>query len=101
MGPVKRPDSMLISKTLTEHLESYSNVEPIFKFHGHSNGASLLNRILIESDNPKIITGITSGSQLCADMWHDDSFHVGGDDNAYNTPKQNLTKRRILQLCGE
>lgn len=98
--PTTRADSRLISQTLTEYLETFSNVKPIFQLHGHSNGASLVNRILVESDNPKITTGITSGSQLAVDFWHDGSFYIGGDDNAYNTPKARLTKRRILQHVG-
>lgn len=98
--PTTRPDSRLISQTLTEYLETFANVKPVFQLHGHSNGASLVNRILIESDNPKITTAITRGSQLAVDFWHDGSFHIGGNNNAYNTPKARLTKRRILQLVG-
>eukprot|EP00966_Prymnesium_polylepis_P310592 7175894-Prymnesium_polylepis.1 len=59
-----RDDAYYVGTTLVDHLASFSNVAPSFKLYGHSNGAALVNRILIENDDPRITHGVTSVSQL-------------------------------------
>lgn len=98
--PSKRDDTTLIGTRLTEYLSSFSNVQPVFKLVGFSNGAGLVNRILIESENPMITAAVTCSSQLNEQQWHDGQFYVGGQDNLYAIPKHTLTKRRVLQLTG-
>lgn len=96
----KRDDVNLIGKQLPEFLASFSNVQPTFKFVGFSNGAGLLNRILIENDDPQIVAAVTCGSQLNVFQCHDGLLYVGGADNTYTNPKPALRPRRVLQITG-
>lgn len=98
--PSTRDDTILIGTNLTDYLARFSNVEPTFKLVGFSNGAGLVNRILIENDDPQIASAVTCSSQLNTQQWHDGDFYIGGSDNAYNTSKPKLTRRRLMQLTG-
>lgn len=98
--PSSRDDTTLIGTGLTEYISTFSNVQPTFKLVGFSNGAALVNRILIENDTPLIVAAVTCSSQLNQQQWHDGQFYIGGDDNSYSTPKQTFRERRVLQLTG-
>jgi predicted esterase len=102
--PSKEDDVLFVGSTLLAHLESFSNVEPEFKLLGYSNGAALTNRILIENDDPRITAAVTMVCQLPAVLYHDSTFYIGttipGGDNEYVTPKDTLTKRRLLLIVG-
>lgn len=98
--PTTRDDVTLIGTTLIQYLRSFSNVHPTFKLMGHSNGAGLINRILIENGDASIVSAVTCGSQLNTKQWHDDWFFIGGTDNAYTTKKHWLLQRRLLQITG-
>merc|ERR1712070_989614 len=60
----------------------------------------MINRLLIENDDARITTAVTSVSQLNTQQWHDGNFYIGGADNAYTTVKPSLTHRRLLQMTG-
>eukprot|EP00427_Karlodinium_veneficum_P004016 CAMPEP_0169152564 /NCGR_PEP_ID=MMETSP1015-20121227/51577_1 /TAXON_ID=342587 /ORGANISM="Karlodinium micrum, Strain CCMP2283" /LENGTH=372 /DNA_ID=CAMNT_0009222359 /DNA_START=149 /DNA_END=1264 /DNA_ORIENTATION=+ len=89
-----------VGTTLLQHLASASNTNGNFALLGNSNGAALINRILIENDNSQIVAAITDVSQLNAEQYKSDNFMIGGSTNEYNTPKNTLTKRTLLQLTG-
>lgn len=93
-------DTTFVGNTLLDHLCKFPNVEPDFKFFGHSNGAGLTNKLLIESDDPRISGGVTSNGQLIDFQYHDSSFYVGGPELDYTKPKTSLTPRKFLQLTG-
>ena len=99
----KTNDQYFVGTTLVDHLASFANVLPNFTLYGVSNGAALANRILIENDDPRIMAGITDGSQLITLQYRpslNGSFYVGGPNNAYTTVKTSLTSRRVLQIVG-
>lgn len=89
-----------VGTTLVQHLASASNTNGNFALLGNSNGAALINRILIENESSQIVAAITDVSQLNAEQYKSDNFMVGGSINEYNTPKNALTKRTLLQLTG-
>eukprot|EP00966_Prymnesium_polylepis_P163394 3776953-Prymnesium_polylepis.1 len=94
------PDVRFIELIL-DALAAYSNVrvEDAGLF-GHSNGAGLVNRFLIESDDARVQRAVTDASQLNVFQFHDGSFFVGGDDNAFTVPRPTLTRRRLLAVQG-
>jgi len=96
----KEDDALYVGTTLMNHLVEASNVKPEFTLFGHSNGAALTNRILIENDDARIVAAITDVSQLNTHQYHDGNFYIGGSDNSYTTVKSSLTKRKLLQLTG-
>lgn len=96
----KLDDVGFVGKTLLDHLATFSNVKPVFTIAGNSNGAALVNRILIENDDARIMTAVTTVSQLNGKQYRDGKFYIGGSDNVYTTVKQKLTKRRLLQITG-
>jgi poly(3-hydroxybutyrate) depolymerase len=96
----KEDDALYVGTTLVNHLVEASNVKPEFTLFGHSNGAALTNRILIENDDARIVAAITDVSQLNTHQYHDGNFYIGGSDNSYTTVKSSLTKRKLLQLTG-
>ena len=64
-SPSQEDDCAYIGHSMLEHLATFDNVRPdAFKLLGHSNGAGLTNRILIESDDPRITHAITDSSQV-------------------------------------
>jgi len=71
-----------------------------FKLLGSSNGAALINRILIENDDTRITHAVTDVSQLNTHQYHDGNFYVGGSDNSYTTVKQTLTPRNLYIVVG-
>lgn len=94
-------DVVFVASTLVEHLASFVNVRPIFDLFGTSNGAALVNRILIDNDDTRIRRAVTSVSQLnTAQFQSDGAFHKGGSTNAYTEVKRSLTRRAVLSLVG-
>ena len=86
-------DQRFIGRTLLAHLASFENVQPTFVLFGFSNGAALVNRIMIENDDARITHSITVSSQLNAYQYRDGNFYVGGEDNTYTEIKRRLTRR--------
>lgn len=94
-------DAAYVGTTLLDHLASYSNVQPnSFKMYGASNGAALVNRILIENDGGRIVAAVTDGSQLNTHQYRNGAFYVGGASNSYTTVKATLMPRALLQVTG-
>jgi len=96
----KRDDLTVIGETLLEYLSSFDNVKPQFKLIGFSQGAGLVNRFLVENNNPHITHAVTCGTQLTLWQWRNGSFFVGGKDHDFQTSKKGLQHRRILQITG-
>jgi len=94
-------DDVEFIKLLIDHLASKSNVNANHvQLYGTSNGAALVNRILIESTDARIVRGVTSVSQLNQMQYHDGNFYVGGNDNSYTQVQPSLLRREILALQG-
>ena len=75
---------------------------------GYSNGAALTNRIMIESDDSRIVAGAPEVSQLNDKQYQTGQFRTGttvavqeGDHNTYNTVKTALLHRAIFTMLGE
>ena len=94
-------------RSFVEHLAAFSNVDGTsFKLVGHSNGAAIVNRILIENDNPKITHAVTDAAQLNALQYQASGpqgagVYVGGSTNQYTTLKTSFpAPRSVLQVTG-
>ena len=97
--PSSEPDADFVGRVLLNHVANYANVSPSFHLFGQSNGAALTNRILIENDDGRLLTGITDSAQLNEYQWHNGSFFQGGASNDYSVQKV-PRQRRIFQITG-
>ena len=89
---------------LIYRLKTFENVSPNFSLYGESNGAALINSILIESDDKDILSVVTDGSQLNTYQYKNNNFYIQGERengiNKFIDIKKNLLPRRILSLQG-
>jgi len=92
-------DAGFVGKTLLEHVASFDNVVPEFTMMGYSQGGTLVNRVLIENDDPRITAAITDSAQFMTLQYHNSSFWAGGADDSYSTPKV-VKPRRLLMIFG-
>ena len=96
--PSRENDASFVGSTLLDYCASFSNVKPLFKLLGSSNGAALVNRILIEVDDPRIRAAVTDSSQLNTRQYHNGHFYLGGPQNGYSTIKPRLSPTMVLQI---
>jgi len=99
-------DDVAFVHAILDQLATYPNVN-VHKTHlwGFSNGAALTNRVMIESDDTRIVGGVTEVSQLNAFQYHNGQFWVGtrsgSDTVTYDTAKGALTQRRVFAMQGD
>ncbi len=82
-------------------LGSFENVQKDnFSVMGSSNGAALVNQLLIESRLPNIRNYISGVSPL--NVWQHDGeqFKSKGMDNNYRTPANPMKGKRLLNISG-
>lgn len=82
-------------------IASYENVrKDNFSIMGASNGAALVNQMLIESKLPNIRNYISGVSPL--NVWQHDGeqFKAKGTDNDYRKPTQPMTGKRLMNISG-
>jgi poly(3-hydroxybutyrate) depolymerase/uncharacterized coiled-coil DUF342 family protein len=82
-------------------LASYENVQKDnFSIMGASNGAALVNQMLIESKLPNIRNYISGVSPL--NVWQHDGeqFKAKGTDNNYRKPTKPMTGKRLMNISG-
>jgi hypothetical protein len=101
--PSLEDDVSFIGKLLLDHLAARPNVRPEFKLYGMSNGSSLVHRICIEIDDPRIVAAITDSTQLDTKMYDEQAgaFMVGGLDNTFATAKGAILPRSMLAMVGK
>jgi len=75
------------------------NVDHV-QLYGSSNGAALVNRILIESVDARILRAVTDVSQLNDRQYRGGQFYIGGASNEYSTVQPTLVCREIMSLQG-
>jgi len=83
---------------LMDRLAQHANVLPRYTLFGFSQGAALLNRILIENDDPRIVAAVSWHSQLNTLQYHDGSFHSFHVNNRHRARRWTLVNRAVLQL---
>jgi polyhydroxybutyrate depolymerase len=82
-------------------IASYENVQKDnFSIMGASNGAALVNQMLIESKLPNIRNYISGVSPL--NVWQHDGeqFKAKGTDNNYRKPTKPMTGKRLMNISG-
>lgn len=88
-------------ETIIRELATFDNVDATdVTIMGNSNGAALVNQILIESKLPNIRNYISGVSPL--NVWQHDgnNFKAKGDDNNYKTVAQPAKGKRLLNISG-
>ena len=95
------PDVEFIQEILLQ-LRTFANVDASrIVIIGSSNGAALINRLLIELNGALFQSAIKLAGQLNTYQYNNDQFWydpTGG--NAYDTPIQPAQRRRILSIVG-
>lgn len=95
------PDVEFIRDILLQ-LRTYANVDASrIVIIGSSNGAALINRLLIELNGALFQSAIKLAGQLNTNQYNNDQFWydpTGG--NAYDTPIEPAQRRRILSIVG-
>jgi poly(3-hydroxybutyrate) depolymerase len=89
-------------RDLILQLRSYDNVDAgRIIILGSSNGAALVNRLLIELDGGLFQEGIKLVGQMNESQFHDNAFwHDPSNGNAYDTQIEPAGERRILSITG-
>ncbi len=97
----KAPDVDFI-RNLILQLRTYSNVDASrIVIIGSSNGAALINRLLIELNGALFQTAIKLTGQLNTDQYNQNQFwHDPTGGNAYDTSTDPAQRRRILSIVG-
>lgn len=67
---------------------------------GHSSGSLIVNRILIENDDPRIVRAVTAASQLNHLQYRNGNFYICGDGTYAIRKTTALTPREIFSLQG-
>ena len=95
------PDVEFIRDIILQ-LRTYANVDASrIIIIGSSNGAALINRLLIELNGALFQSAIKLAGQLNTNQYNNDQFWydpTGG--NAYDTPIEPAQRRRILSIVG-
>merc|ERR1719183_2771651 len=73
----KLPDVDFVAQAI-DYVCARPNVDPQVCIFGFSDGAGLANRLLIESDDPRIIRVVTDASQLNTLQFQNGGFRIGG-----------------------
>lgn len=95
------PDVDFVRELILQ-LRSYDNVDAgRIILIGSSNGAALVNRLLIELNGALFKEAITLAGQMNASQFHDGAFwHDPSGGNAYDTIAKPAPGRRILSVVG-
>eukprot|EP00750_Incisomonas_marina_P013806 INCI17545.3.p1 GENE.INCI17545.3~~INCI17545.3.p1 ORF type:complete len:424 (+),score=45.08 INCI17545.3:192-1274(+) len=78
----KAPDLEFV-ELVVKQLCTYANVDPTFILYGTSNGSGLLNNVLIQSSDKRIVAAISEVSQLNSQQYRDKSFWKQDSQGAY------------------
>ena len=82
-------------------LASFNNVQKDnFSIMGASNGAALVNQLLIESKLPNIRNYISGVSPLNVWQYDGEYFKSKGSDNDYRKPTKPMTGKRLMNISG-
>ncbi|MDE0865843.1 MAG: hypothetical protein OSA98_18815 [Rubripirellula sp.] len=82
-------------------LASYNNVQKDhFSIMGVSNGAALVNQLLIESKLPNIRSYISGVSPLNVWQYDGEYFKSKGSGNDYRKPTKPMTGKRLMNISG-
>ena len=96
-----KADDTAFIESIVRKLASYDNVQnDNFSIMGASNGAALVNQLLIESRLPNIRNYISGVSPL--NVWQYDAkqFKSKGADNDYRESANPMTGKRLMNISG-
>lgn len=82
-------------------LAKADNVDPTrFTIMGSSNGAALVNQLMIESDLPNVRNYISGVSPLNVMQYDGKDFKAKGDDNSYHVAVTPARGKRLMNISG-
>ena len=96
-----KADDTAFIESIVRKLASYDNVQnDNFSIMGASNGAALVNQLLIESRLPNIRNYISGVSPLNVWQYNGKQFKSKGADNDYRESANPITGKRLMNISG-
>ncbi len=96
-----KADDTAFIESIVRKLASYDNVQnDNFSIMGASNGAALVNQLLIESRLPNIRNYISGVSPLNVWQYDGKQFKSKGADNDYRESANPITGKRLMNISG-
>lgn len=96
-----KADDRRFIEAIVAALAKADNVDPeAFTIMGSSNGAALVNQLMIESDLPNVRNYISGVSPLNVWQYNGQQFKAKGADNEYRNAAFPAKGRRLMNLSG-
>ncbi len=96
-----KADDKRFIEAIVLKLASYENVDANnFTIMGASNGAAMVNQLMIESRLPNIRNYISGVSPLNVFQYDGENFKAKGKDNNYSEVATPMTGKRLLNISG-
>ena len=96
-----KADDTAFIESIVRKLASYDNIQnDNFSIMGASNGAALVNQLLIESRLPNIRNYISGVSPLNVWQYDGKQFKSKGADNDYRESANPITGKRLMNISG-
>lgn len=96
-----KADDVSFIEAIVRELANHNNVDANnFAIMGASNGAALVNQLMIESKLPNVRNYISGVSPLNVWQYDGQNFKAKGDDNNYRTIAIPAKGKRLLNISG-
>ena len=96
-----KADDVSFIEAIVRELANHNNVDANnFAIMGASNGAALVNQLMIESKLPNVPNYISGVSPLNVWQYDGQNFKAKGDDNNYRTIAIPAKGKRLLNISG-
>jgi polyhydroxybutyrate depolymerase len=96
-----RADDRGFIESMVQKLATFKNVDPNnFNILGVSNGAALVNQLMIESSLPNVRNYISGVSPLNVWQYDGTNFKAKGDDNDYQVMVTPAKGKRLMNISG-
>ena len=96
-----KADDLAFIEAIVQKLAGFENVDSDhFTIMGSSNGAALVNQLMIESSLPNVRNYISGVSQLNVWQYDGKHFKAKGDDNNYRTSAKPAKGKRLMNISG-
>lgn len=96
-----KADDLDFIESIIQEIATFDNVQADnFSVMGSSNGAALVNQMLIECRLTNIRNYVSAVSPLNTFQYDGENFRAKGPDNRYRNVVQPITGKRILNISG-
>ena len=96
-----KADDLGFIEAIVKKLSTYNNIQnDNFSVMGNSNGAALVNQLVIESELPNLRNYVSAVSPLNVYQHDGKNFKAKGTDNNYQTVAAPMTGKRLMNISG-